>query len=226
VSSLTPDPIAFVRESAWGRRLDPEQLQRVLADARAVEIEKGGYLVRAGDVAEYWVGFVGGLAVQQVSNEAGKCAVLAASCAGTWFGEGTLMKRGRWQYDAIARRRSQAVYIPYATFRWLLDNSLPFNQFVARLLNERLSHYMGLLANERLTNAQQRIAHVIASLYDPDLYPDRPAMLTISQADIALLSGMSRQRANSALNQLQDEGLLTVGRQGVRVTDLDGLRHY
>jgi hypothetical protein len=59
---------------------------------------------------------------------------------------------------------------------------------------------MGLLANERLTSAPQRIAHVIASLYDPDLYPDRPALLAISQADFALLSGMSQQHANAALN--------------------------
>ena len=85
------------------------------------------------------------------------------------------------------------------------------------MLNERLSHYMGLLANERLTTSAQRLAHVLASLYDPDLYPNRPAMLPMSQSDIALLSGMSRQHANAALQKLQTQGLLEVGRSGVRV---------
>ena len=67
---------------------------------------------------------------------------------------------------------------------------------------------------------------MLASLYDPDLYPNRADMLPMSQTDIALLSGMSRQHANAALHKLQTEGLLEVGRSGVRVLDVVALRHY
>ncbi len=223
---MNPDARALITRSAWGRRLEPVQLERVLESAYSQHVRNNGYIVRSGDLATHWVGFVDGLAVQQVINEAGKLAVLTAACAGTWFGEGTLMKRGRWQYDAVAKRDSQVVLIPQATFQWLLETSLPFNQFIARLLNERLSHYMGLLANERLTNAEQRIAHVIASLFDSDLYPTRPALLRMSQSDIALLSGMSRQRTNVALQQLQEEGLVKLGRSGVQILDVGALRAY
>jgi len=48
----------------------------------------------------------------------------------------------------------------------------------------------------------------------------------MNQSDIALLAGMSRQRANEALQKLQDEGLLEVARYGVRVMNLEALRTY
>jgi len=216
----------FVRQSAWGLHLQQSDLARVLASVRNVHITAGHCLVREGDPAEYWVGLVDGLVVQQVSDASGRVATLTCVSPGSWFGEGTLMKRGCWQYDALARQACDVVLVPRTVFNWLLDTNLGFSGFVARLLNERLSHYMGLLANERLTSSAQRLAHVLASLYDPDLYPNRPSTLPMTQADIALLSGMSRQHANGALRKLQAQGLLEVGRHGVRVIDVGALRRY
>jgi CRP-like cAMP-binding protein len=220
------DALQFIRDSTWGRRLDAPQLERVLASAQAAIVPAKGHLVRAGEPAHHWVGIADGLVVQQVSHPCGKPTALTAACAGTWFGEGTLMKRGRWQYDAIAKRECHVVLIPLATFDWLRSESLPFNQFIARLLNERLSHYMGLLATERLTQPEERIAHVLASLFDPDLYPSRPRLLPLHQGDFALLAGMSRQRTNAALQRLQEAGLVQVRRTGVEVPDVQALRAY
>jgi len=217
---------SFIEESAWGKRLDAVQLEKVISSSRELAVRTGEYVVHTGELAEYWIGLFDGLVVQQVSNKDGKPAALTAACSGTWFGEGTLMKRGRWQYDAIARRDSRVVLVPYTTFQWLCDTSLAFNQFVARLLNERLSHYMGLLATERLTAPEPRVAHVLASLFDPDLYPRRPRLLRMAQADIALLCGMSRQRTNAALQGLQAAGLVELGRSGITVLDVERLRDY
>jgi CRP/FNR family transcriptional regulator, cyclic AMP receptor protein len=40
------------------------------------------------------------------------------------------------------------------------------------------------------------------------------------------LSGASRQRANQALQLLEKEGLLRLDYGGIRVLDLEGLRHF
>jgi CRP/FNR family transcriptional regulator, cyclic AMP receptor protein len=223
---MRDEAATFISGSAWGRHLEPRDLARVLAAVRLADVPAGHCVVRAGEPAEHWAGLVSGLVVQQVSSESGRLATLTCVGPGAWFGEGTLMKRGCWQYDALARQHCRVALVPRSVFDWLLDSNLAFNQFLARLLNERLSHYMGLLANERLTSSAQRLAHVLASLYDPDLYPNRSAMLPMSQTDIALLSGMSRQHANAALHKLQTEGLLEVGRNGVRVLDVVALRRY
>lgn len=223
---MGPAALAFLTDSAWGRALEPAQLEQVAAATRGLAVGEGDYLLHAGDPAQHWIGIVDGLVLQQVTSAAGKPATLTAACSGTWFGEGTLMKRGRWQYDVIARHETQVLLVPAATFHWLCDTSLAFNRFIARLLNERLSHYMGLLANERLTEPEQRVARVLASLFDPDLYPKRPSLLHMSQADIALLCGMSRQRTNAALQNLQAAGLVELGRSGVQVLQVDALRHH
>ena len=217
---------AFIGGSAWGQHLEPRDLTRVLAAVRLADVPAGHCVIHAGEPAEYWIGLVSGLVVQQVSSESGRLATLTCVGPGAWFGEGTLMKKGCWQYDALARQDCRVVLVPRSVFDWLMETNLTFNRFLARLLNERLSHYMGLLANERLTSSAQRLAHVLASLYDPDLYPNRPAMLPMSQSDIALLSGMSRQHANAALQKLQAEGLVEVGRSGVTVLDVPALRRY
>lgn len=215
-----------IQYSTWGRCLSADDLGRVADSARDVVVAAGEHVVQAGERAAFWVGLIEGVVVQQVTNNAGRITALTCACSGTWFGEGTLMKHGCWQYDAVARRESRVVLVPSETFDWLLRSSLAFNQFIARLLNGRLSHYMGLLANERLTNSEQRVAHVLASLFDADLYPGRPPLLRMSQGDIALLCGLSRQHTNGALQRLQDMGLVELGRTGVRVIDVESLRLY
>ena len=226
MTGMRPDARSFVTQSAWGTGLEPAQLERVLACSREVAVPRHGYIVHAGEEARHWIGIMDGLAIQQVTSSEGKPAALTAACCGTWFGEGTLMKRGCWQYDVIARRETRLLRIPADTFYWLSDTSLAFNRFIARLLNERLSHYMGLLANERLAEPEQRVARVLASLFDPDLYPRRPELLPMSQADIALLCGISRQRANAALQSLQGAGFVELVHSGVKVVDLKSLRSY
>jgi CRP/FNR family transcriptional regulator, cyclic AMP receptor protein len=216
----------FIQSSVWGAQLAEAEVQRVLASAREAVVPKGACVVRAGDRADHWVGLMDGIVVQMVVSGDGEATVLTAAGAGAWFGEGTLMKQGRWGYDAIARKEAKVALVPASTFRWLMEVSLPFNQFIAGLLNDRLSLYMGLLANERLANVEQRLARVLASLFNPALYPSRGPSLRISQSDVALLAGLSRQRANEALQKLQQAGCVALDRGGLTVVDLDALRNY
>ena len=216
----------FITQSVWGRHLPVDDLRRVIESAREIRVSTGNYLVHAGDTADHWVGLMDGLVVQRVMNADGKPAVLTATCAPNWFGEGTLLKKVRWQYDAIARRETRAVLVPVKTFTWLSDNSLAFNQFLVRMVNARLGHYMGLLANERLSTTDQKVANVLASLFDPDLYPDRPPLLRINQTDLALMSGMSRQRVNVALQRLRDKGLVDITRSSLHILDVEAIRRY
>jgi len=214
----------FLRNSPWGRTLAAADLDLVLSRAIERVYQPGQSIVRTGAEADYWVGIMDGLAVQKLLSEGGEQTALTAASSGTWFGEGTLMKHGRWQYDAVAQKETRVALIPAQVFQWLLDGSLGFNQFVARLLNARLGHFMELLAIGRLTRIDARVAHTLASLFDPHLYPDRPDLLPLSQSEIGLLAGVSRQRANAALKQLEADGLIETRRQGVRVLDVEGLR--
>jgi CRP-like cAMP-binding protein len=93
-------------------------------------------------------------------------------------------------------------------FVWLFENSVGFNRFLVRQLNERLGQFIGLLEYGRTLEATARLARSIASLFNPILYPDLSLHLDITQEEIGALSGISRQNANQCLKRLEKEGLL------------------
>ncbi len=65
-----------------------------------------------------------------------------------------------------------------------------------------------------------------AAMFNSHLYPGLEKLVQISQEEIGYLSGASRQRANQALQLLEKEGLLRLDYGGIRVLDLEGLRHF
>lgn len=216
----------FVEKSSWGRCLSSQELNRVIDEAHEMRVEPHRHLVRAGADADHWIGIMDGLLVQSVSAANGRVSTLTAVGRDVWFGEGSVMKEERWRYDVIAVRAAHAVLIPRSTFEWMRKRSLPFNHFLTQLLNERLSLYMGLLASERLRSLDARMAVVLASLFDPALYPHQSPRIQMTQEELALLAGVSRQRANGALRKLELAGLLRRERGGLTVLDVDGLRNF
>jgi CRP/FNR family transcriptional regulator, cyclic AMP receptor protein len=108
----------------------------------------------------------------------------------------------------------------------LFENSVAFNRFLVRQLNERLGQFIGAMEYDRTLDATGRVARSIASLFNPILYPDLTRHLEITQEEIGALSGISRQNANQCLKRLEAMGLLRLEYGGVTVIDLDRLRSY
>ena len=69
---MNDEAAAFICGSAWGQHLAPRDLARVLAAVRLTEVPVGHCVVHAGETAEYWIGLVNGLVMQQVSSESGR----------------------------------------------------------------------------------------------------------------------------------------------------------
>jgi CRP/FNR family cyclic AMP-dependent transcriptional regulator len=70
------------------------------------------------------------------------------------------------------------------------------------------------------------VARCLASLFDPHLYPHTNSFIQLTQEEIGLLSATSRQRANQALQALENAELIKIEFKGIRVVDLPGLRRY
>ena len=216
-------PGSLIGESCWGRTLSGSDLDRVLAVAKEKRVGRSGVVVHASSPARHWVGILSGLVVQSVTHADGHASFLSAVGDGAWFGEGTLINRGTWGYDAIALQESRVVLLPLATFEWLRETSLPFNHFIQSLMNARLGTFTRLLLSTRHASTDSRVAMAIANLF-VTVDDSRPTFVRISQAELALLAGTSRQRANDALKRLNQRGLVQPRRLGLDVMDLDGLR--
>jgi CRP-like cAMP-binding protein len=146
--------------------------------------------------------------------------------AGGWFGEGTVIKQEPRKYDVVALRDTHLALLNRATFMWLFENSVGFNRFLVHQLNERMGQFIATIEHDRLHDPMARVARNLAWLFNPVLYPNTGTYIEITQEELALLAGVSRQVANKALQTLEQAGLVRLERGGIRVADLTTLGSY
>ncbi|MGC8807114.1 MAG: Crp/Fnr family transcriptional regulator [Thiomonas sp.] len=214
------------RSCAWLRGLTEHERERVMDDLQVQDVAPGDMVCRRGARARHWVGVLDGLVKIASVSISGKSLTYTGVAPGGWFGEGTLLKHEHWRYDVIVLRKGRIGLLPAETFFWLLDRSLEFNRIIVNQLNERLGQFIGQLQIDRLSSADERVAHTVAAMFHPVLYPGVDRRLRISQEELGYLCGLSRQRVNRALRHLGSLGLLQLRYGGIEVPDLDALRQY
>ncbi len=215
-----------LRATRWAASLPAEELQRIETETQIRRVRAGATVCKKGEPVDHWIGVVSGLAKMSLFSAEGKLTSLTGLPPGAWFGEGSLLKTGPRLYDILALRDSEIAYLPRSTFFRLLDTHLTFNRFLIIQLNERLGQFISLVEGERLLEPDARVARCLANLFNPVLYPGLGAKLDISQEEIGLLAGVSRQRVNQSLRVLENAGLLRIEYAGLTVTDLGGLQHF
>ena len=137
-----------------------------------------------------------------------------------------MLKGERRQYDLVTLRESKLALMNRATFSWLFENSVGFNRFLVRQFNERLGQFIALVEHDRMLDGVARVARAIAWLFNPVLNPNIGSSLDISQEELGLIAGVSRQVANRALQILEAEGLLRAQVAELTPLDLKALSHY
>jgi len=198
----------MLRASLWTRSLAPQQIARVEAETQVRTLPVGVPVCRKGEPVEHWIGVIDGLVKMTSVTPEGKTTTFLGVTSGGWFGEGSLLKDRTRKYDVVTLRESIVAYMPRATFEWLLDTSIDFNRFLLMQLNERLGQFIAMVEYERLLETDARVARSLASLFNPVLYPEQASEVQLSQEEVGYLTGISRQRANQALQVLEKAGLL------------------
>jgi CRP-like cAMP-binding protein len=210
----------------WTRDLNDGEFERARKGIVEKTFPKGAYICHRGDRLDAWTGVAEGLIKLGAVSRAGKAVTLAGIRAGGWFGEGTVLKNEPRQYDLVALRNTRLVLMNKATFLWLFENSVAFNRFLVRQLNERLGQFIALAEYDRMLDAPARLARNLGWLFNPILYPDSAEHLDLSQEEIGLLSGMSRQAANKSLKILESKGLVRLEHGGITVLDQKRLLRF
>ena len=216
------------RIAAWSRELNEREIEIARAGIVEKSYRANEFIFMRGDDFDYWTGVVTGLARMGIVSRGGKAASFAGLTAGAWFGEGTVLKNEPRRYDVVALRDTRLAMMDRSTFFWLFENSVGFNRFLVRQLNERLGQFIGLLEYGRTLDATGRVSRGrIASLFNPDSLsgPDAPSRDHAGRNRRAC-PAFSRQNANQCLKRLEKEGLLRLEYGGVTIVDLERLRHY
>ena len=221
-----PPSAAELADIAWLHGLDADERRAAVDDLKVVRVGPGEMLCRVGRPATFWFGVIDGLLKMSNDTALGVPMTFTGMPPGGWFGEGTVIKREAYRYNIQALRKSVVAGLGVETFHWLLDRSIPFNRYIAQQLNERLGQFIGAREIDRMTDPDARVARSLAALFHPVLYPGVGSLLRITQQELGYLVGLSRQRVNEALQALQQSGLIRIEYGGVRVLDLEGLRHH
>lgn len=221
---ISPEDLRHI--AAWSRDLTPEEFEEARRGITTRVYGKGAYVCHVGDRLESWTGVADGLLKMSTTSKTGKSATLAGMRAGAWFGEGTVIKGEARRYDLVALRETRVALMRRSTFFWLFEHSAAFNRFLVHQFNERLAQFIGLAEYDRMLDSTGRLARNLAWLFNPILYPNQDRTLTISQEELGLLAGISRQMANQGLAKLAAQGLVEIGHGSVTILDLERLARY
>lgn len=219
----TPEELATID---WLKVLSPSDRAWVERELQVAEAAPGERICRLGGAPNFWFGVLDGLLKMSNDSRGGQSISYVGVPAGTWFGEGTLLKNENYRYNIEALRHSLVAGLPAPAFHRLLDVSLAFNRVLMNQLNDRLGQFIAAREIDRSDNPDQRVAATLLHLFHPQRQPDAGSLLRITQQELAYLAGLSRQRVNLALQVLAARGCIAVEYGGVRVLDLPGLRQF
>lgn len=210
----------------WFTELMPRHQALVRRRASLRSVAAGSFIAYRGQPSTHWIGVHQGLIKLAVYSLDGESCTLCGIPPRGWCGEGSVIKRELRKYDVVALRNSELLMIPAEVFHTLLKESLSFSSFIINHLNERMGLFIFTLQAERLLDVNARVAQAIAQLFHPVLHPQTSMVLELSQKEIGLLTGLSRQRVNRALKNLEALKIIDISYQSVRMLDLPALRDF
>ncbi len=210
----------------WSRDLTDEERERARRGIIERNYAKGSYICHRGDRLDYWAAVVTGLVRLGAMSAEGKTVTLAGLGPTDWFGEGSMIKDEPRKYDLYALRDTRLAMMDRKTFNWLFETSVGFNRYLVRQFNERLGQFIGQVEKDRMLGPMGRMARALIQLATPSLSATRAGPIDITQEELGLLAGISRQAANKALRDLEARGLIRVEHSGVAIVDREKLAGF
>jgi CRP-like cAMP-binding protein len=147
---------------------------------------------------------------------------------GFWFGDHGTMSGAPSIGSIVADSLVHVLFLPVPEFERIVEEHPRYFRVFAGLLFERyalLFRYMG----ETHSFAAEQWLHIrladLAAMRRRDSLTNDPISISVSQADLAAMIGVSRQTLNALLTRLEARGLIAVGYRSVRVLDEAALRN-
>ena len=210
----------------WYTGLPELERNLIRAELRVVSLAAGEFLFRAGNRSPGWYGVVQGLVKWSSPNADGKSLSLAGFSTGSWFGEATMIRRERFEYEVVALRPSQIVILPRETCERLWNNNIEFTKALMTHLAQRVDWLMSSYTSNVLLDVDTTVARAVAAQFNAERHSGTNGRLKVSQEEIASLCGISRQRCNAALARLARAGVLETYYGGLAILDVEALHRF
>lgn len=225
MATLTTQQLTLLKRDIWFGSLDPQWQDALLRIAVLRELESKQPLYLRGDPPTGLFAVLAGRLRLSGITASGDEAVVALLEPPIWFGEVSMADRLPHTHHVIAEVPSVVLQLPRIELEALLAQSPGHWRDIAILMALKTRLIFLNLEDLALLPPDTRLARRLVWLVQ-SADPNREqaiCRLTLSQAALAELVFMSRQTANRALMQLQEQGALRVSHGAIAVLDRDAL---
>jgi CRP-like cAMP-binding protein len=207
--------------------LDAAALERVAAGMRSRRFRRGEVIFHIGDPGDALFIIVSGEVKISLPSETGDEAILATLRPGAVFGVLALLDGAPRSASATALGPTETVVLPRERFRELIATEAAVRDaLLASIAGElrRLTthveelHFLDITG--RLAARLVRLAQESGTAVDGGGIRLRR---NLTQGELAAMVGCTRQSVNKLLGQFTDDGYVRLDREGIVVTDIDGL---
>jgi CRP/FNR family transcriptional regulator, cyclic AMP receptor protein len=182
-------------------------------------------VVREGDVADSFHIVLDGRAAVRVTTPAGESAIVNILGPDAHFGEVSLLGRTdpRRTASIVALEAMRTLSIPATVFRDLRDRNPRLERLVSTILARRVDELSAQVVEAMYDSLERRVARRLAGLAYVYGSTGDEVTIPLTQDELSQLVGGARPSVNQVLGRFAEEGLLTIGRGRITVTDAGAL---
>lgn len=212
----------LVREAPWFQYLPDEALNRLAAAAHSQQFSKGSLIHGKGDKANGVFCVVSGRLRASHTTMDGHEIVFNDLEPGIWFGELTLEDGGARTHDIHAVEDTLILFISRGIVLAIGEQWPELYRGLFSVLARRMRSTFGLLdLSHQGVPLKARLAFRLLwlmQIYGEETETGIEIKIAITQSELALLSGGSRQHINQILKKWNDQNIV---RSGTHLTVLD-----
>ncbi len=204
-----------------------DELDAVMADAKAQHIPKGTAVFQQGEIAKsFFVLLHGRLKVVKVTPH-GQQVLIRFINPGDIYGFTKAL--GREDYPATASAVVDSVTLLWPADEWDVFTAAPsLAPKVVQMMGARLQEAYTRVKELSTEEVAHRVAHTLLRLvYQSGRKTEEGVLIDfpITQQDLAQASGTTLHSVSRILSAWENAGLVTVGRRQIVVCDVPGLTH-
>ena len=200
--------------------LTPMQIESIGSHTAFRVVEKGGIILRQGDVADTIFIIVAGQVKVYIHDEhdANREVIVSTLGAGDFFGEIAMLDQETRTANVAATERTHLQTLSFKTFRRIIENSPDMARKVMSTLAARLRHADRQIGTLALMNISARVSRTLLELAIMS-NGQRIVGEHFTQKDLAGMVGASREMVNRTLKALTEQGYIAVNRKSITILD-------
>ena len=207
--------------------LDRDALERLTGSMRSRRFRRGEVIFHLGDPGDALFVIMSGDVKISLPSETGEEAILATLGSGAVFGELALLDGAPRSASATALTATETVVLPRDRFRELIATEAGVRDALLASIAGELRRLTTHVEELHFLDITGRLAARLVRLAQDGgtRTADGGIRLrkNLTQGDLAAMVGCTRQSVNKLLGQFTDDGMIRLEREGIVVTDMEGL---